>query len=100
VTAAVGRGGRIARPAWALLVATALLVDARPGPALTVGVASAPAVVDTGPSAGPPRVDFEVAVGPRPVGDGRLADRTFEPIVATHPTDPGRIAVSFRGRSR
>lgn len=104
------RAGRFAAPAWALLVAAALLVGARPGPALAVGApptvpapsappasraASAAPVPAAGQRAGPPRVDVEVAVGPRPVGDGRLADRTFEPIVATHPTDPGRIAVSF-----
>jgi hypothetical protein len=40
-----------------------------------------------------PRVASEVLVSPRPVGDGRLSDRTFEPVVATHPADPRRIAV-------
>jgi hypothetical protein len=83
-----GAGSVAARAVAAAVAATFLLVAATP-----VGAAPDPAPAP--PPAAAPRVELEVAVGPRPVGDGRLSDRTFEPIVATHPTDPRRIAVSY-----
>jgi len=66
-------------------VATALLLASAAIPPATFGASPT----------GTPRVDFEVEVGPHPAGRGRLVDRTFEPTVATHPSDPDRIAVSF-----
>ncbi len=79
---------RVVRPGRALLVATAT--------ALLLAAGQDPPTVRAGaPGAGLPRVGFEVMVSSRPVGDGRLSDRMFEPVVATHPTDPRRIAVAY-----
>lgn len=41
------------------------------------------------------RVLFEGAVGPTPRS---VADRAWEPVLATHPTDPDRIAVIYQHR--
>jgi hypothetical protein len=77
-----------------LAAATPAATSAPAAAAAASPVAATPAATSA-PAVATPRVAHEAMVGPRPVGDGRLSDRTFESVVATHPTDPRRIAVAY-----
>jgi hypothetical protein len=55
----------------------------------------APAAHGVATPAGGARVIRETQITPPP-GPARPSDRSFEPIVAAHPTDPNRIAVAYQ----
>lgn len=67
--------------------------DPTPGPSLTPEPAPIPAPSD--PPIAEARVLHERRVSPVPRS---VADRAWEPVVATHPTDPDRVAVVYEHR--
>jgi hypothetical protein len=85
---------RASRIVAATLAITAVVLV--PNARASVMQPAAPSVAPGAPMpAGATRVIRETQITPPP-GPARLSDRAFEPIVATHPSDPNRIAVAYQ----
>lgn len=61
------------------------------------GVVAPVAAADPAPAAPAAKVAYERRISPLPTS---LAGRAWEPIVATHPTNPARLAVIYQHRDR
>ncbi len=65
------------------------------GPASVPSAPAPPTPPEPRPASASTRVIHEGAISPKPRS---VADRAWEPVVATHPTDPDRIAVVYEHR--